>query len=187
MNTKIQQKSIAIISSLVAVCALVMGLFSPGLAYAASKADEGTPTPPLAGARLEFMCREERRLLDGQQDRLNLAGDVGTNAKTWIDEQKAKGKDVSSLESALATYTASLASAQAKHDAAQSTFDSHAGFDGNCKMTDRDQARTTLRSVSDSLREAHRLLADAGRLFHRTVQDWRRANRPARATATTTP
>jgi len=51
-------------------------------------------------------------------------------------------------------------------------------------MTDRDQAKTTLRAVGDGLREAGRILKDAGREFRRAVQDWRKANRPTESTAT---
>jgi hypothetical protein len=175
------------VAALVTVCSLALaGLaFAPAPAYAAGPADEGTPGPFADGSRLELACRQQRRTLEGQQDRLNFAEDLAEKSKTWIDEQKAKGKDVTALETALAAYKAGIASAQAKHDEAQSAFDAQAGFDGDCKLTDREQAKTTLRTVGDALREAHRLLADAERAFRRAVQDWRKANRPT--TTTTTP
>lgn len=179
-------KLIMKVAALATVCTLALAgiAFASAPAYAAAPADDGTPGPFADGSRLELACREQRRALEGQQDRLDFAEDVADKSQTWIDEQKAKGKDVTALETALAAYKSGIASAQARHDAAQAAFDAHAGFDGDCKMTDRDQAKTTLRTVGDALREAHRLLADAGRAFHRAVQDWRKANRPATPTAT---
>ncbi len=185
-RNNIVSKLIVTISSLAAGCALAFtGLFfSPATAHAAPApmAQEGAPGPGRDGVGLELICREQKRLLEGQQDRLNFANDIAAQAETWINEQKGKGKDVSTLETALANYKSGIASAQAKHDEAQSIIDAHASFDADCKMTDRDQAKTTLRSTRDALREAHRLLADAGREFRRAVRDWRQANRPANAT-----
>ncbi len=186
-TTNFAKRLIMKVAALVAVCSLAFAgiAFAPAPAYAATSADEGTPVPgPFAdGSGLEFICREQRRVLEGQQDRLNLANDIAAKSQTWINEQKSKGKDVSALEAALSAYKSAIASAQAKHDQAQSTFNTQAGFDGNCKLTDRDQAKITLRTVGDALREAHRLIADANREFRRAVQDWRRANRPATPTA----
>jgi hypothetical protein len=184
-TTNFAKKLIMKAAALVTVCSLAFAgiAFAPAPAYAATSADEGTPGPFADGSGLEFICREQRRMLEGQQDRLNLANDIAAKSQTWINEQKSKGKDVSALEAALSAYKSAIASAQAKHDQAQSTFNTQAGFDGNCKLTDRDQARTTLRTVGDALREAHRLIADANREFRRAVQDWRRANRPATPTA----
>ena len=164
-----------------AVGALALGsLVTPTTAYAAPPHEEVTPVAD--GSRLELVCRETRRLLEGQQDRLTFANDIANKTQTWIDELKGQGKDTAALESALAAYRTAIASAQSQHDSAQNTFNTQAGFDGNCKLTDRDLARTTLRTVGDGLRAAHRTIADGGRTFRRAVQEWRKANRPATAT-----
>ncbi len=180
MNTHFTRKTIAIISNLITVGALAFGgLF---LAPSAAYAQDATPTPRFTGERLEFLCRQVGRMLEGQQDRLNLANSLASHAETWIADLKAKGKDVAALETALAAYRSGLAAAQAKHDEAQSAYKAQAGFSGNCKLTDREQAKEMLKSVGDAMREAHRALKDAGRAFHRAVQEWRKANRSTRAT-----
>ena len=104
------KKLIAIFSSLTAVCALAFGslLVSPAPAYAAQPVQQGTPGPFADGAVIEYACRQLGRLLEGQQDRLNLANDIAAKSETWINDLKSKGKDVSALESALATYQAAL-------------------------------------------------------------------------------
>lgn len=180
------RKLFSTILTAIAVCGMVFaGAFVPAsTAYAAPAADDGTPGPFADGSRLEFRCRETNRVLEGQQDRINLANHAAEQAQIWIDELKAKGKDVSALESALPAFKSGIASAQAGYDEAQSIMDTHAGFDSDCKLTDREQAKTTLQAAYDALREAHRLLADAGREFRRAVRDWRQANRPANAAST---
>ncbi|HLF01336.1 MAG TPA: hypothetical protein VI547_05135 [Anaerolineales bacterium] len=190
MNTHITRKIIAIVSSLLAVCALALGsLFIAPVssAYAAPAAEEGTPGPFADGSRLELACREVERRIEGQQDRLNFAKDMAAKTESWIKELKTQGKDVSALESALAAYQAALATAQSQHDEAANIMDTQAGFDGNCKVTDREQAADTLRDAGDALRTAHRTLADAGRTLRRAIHEWRKANRPDKPTATATP
>jgi hypothetical protein len=152
---------------------------APAPAHAAGLAQEGTPGPFADGTFIEYGCRQLGRTLEGQQDRLALAGDIIEKSRAWIDNLEALGKDVSALESALAAYQAALAAAQPQHDQAQSIYDAQAGFDGSCEMVDREQARTTLRDARDALRQAQRTLGDGSRAFHRAVQDWRRANRRA--------
>ena len=187
MNTQpISRKIISTLLAAVAVCGLMLaGLFVPtSTVQAAPTADDGTPTGPFAdGSRLEFGCRQVNRILEGQQDRINLANHVAEQAQTWIDELKGRGKDTSALEAALSAFKSGIKSAQAKHNDAQGIMDTHAGFDGDCKLTDREQAKTTLQTAGDALREAHRLIADAGREFRRAVRAWRGANRPAVSTS----
>lgn len=177
MNIK---KLFTTLISLATVSAFALGAFlaSPTAALAAPAADEGTPGPFADGARFELACRERGRMLEGQQDRINYAKDVAAKAQTWIDDLKGEGKDTSALETALAAFNTALANAQTEHDKGQAAYNTQAGFDGNCKLTDRDAARTTLQTVNDALRYAHRYLADGTIAFRRAVADWRRANRP---------
>jgi len=181
MTTQLfSRKLIYRIAAFVAVWAIVLaGVFVPSAtAQAAPAIDDGTPGPFADGSRLEFGCRQANRVLEGQQDRLDLANHTAEQAQTWIDELKAKGKDTSALEAALSAFKSGIASAQAKHDEAQGIMEAHAGFDSDCKLTDRDQAKATLQSAGNALREAHRLLHNAGRAFRQAVRDWRQTNRP---------
>jgi hypothetical protein len=177
MNTK---KLITTFVSIVTVIAFALGAFllSPTAAQAAPALQEGTPLPFADGSRLELACRERGRMLEGQQDRIDYAKRVAAKAQEWIDYLKGEGKDTAPLETALASFNTSLGNAQAKHDEGQAAYDTQAGFDGNCKLVDREQAKITLQTINDALRQAHRYLVDATIAFHRAVQAWRIANRP---------
>jgi len=180
----LNKKIVLTFTSLVAAGALVIGgLFVPA-AYAAAPHDDPTPTSPLNGAGLEYMCRQEGLLLQGQQNRLDFSNEVAGDAQTYIDELNGKGKDTSGLVTALAAYKTAIATAQGQHDTAQRTYTTQAGFDGSCKVTDRAQARTTLQTVRDNLRIAHRTISDGTLAFRLAVREWRRANHVAAATAT---
>jgi hypothetical protein len=177
MNTK---KLITTLLSLVTISAFALGAFllSPGAAHAAPALQEGTPPPFADGSRLELACRERGRMLEGQQDRIDYAKRIAAKSQEWIDYLKGEGKDTTPLETALASFNASLGNAQAKHDEGQAAYDTQTGFDGNCKLVDREQAKVTLQTINDALRMAHRYLVDATITFHRAIQDWRTSNRP---------
>ncbi|MBM4425429.1 MAG: hypothetical protein FJ030_18965 [Chloroflexi bacterium] len=82
MNSKLITKFFASIVTLATACVLALGGLL--LAPPAARADEGTPTPgPFAdGTRLEYLCREQGRALEGQQDRLNVANDLADKTET---------------------------------------------------------------------------------------------------------
>jgi hypothetical protein len=195
MNNKpFIRTAIIALTSLMAAAALVLGgLSAPAAALAAGPQDGGTPTPkgPFAnGEALTFACKQEKLLLEGQQNRLDFANHVAAQTQTWIDYLKGKGKDTTGLETALAAYKTAISTAQGQHDSAQSAFNTQAGFDGNCNVTDKGQARTTLQTVRDGLRLAHQTISNGGIAFREALRDWRRSHRPnpaAGATATTAP
>jgi hypothetical protein len=178
MNAK---KLITTLTTIVTVSVVAMGafLFTPATAQAAPALQEGTPPPFADGDRLELACRERGRMIEGQQDRIDYAKSVAVKSQAWIDYLTSEGKDTTPLETALASYNASVNSAQAKNDEAQAAFTTQTGFDGNCVLVDREQARATLQTINQALRDAHRFLTDAAITFRRAVQAWRTANRPS--------
>lgn len=189
MNKQTLNRTVIVtLTSLFAIAALALGgLFVPAAALAAGPADDPTPTPkgPFAnGEALTYACKQEKLLLEGQQNRLDFASQVATDTQSWIDYLKGKGKDTTGLETALAAYKTAISTAQGQHDSAQSTYTAQAGFDGNCKPTDKTTARTTLQTVRDGLRTAHQTISNGGIAFREAVRAWRQANRGAAPTAT---
>jgi ABC-type transporter Mla subunit MlaD len=173
---------------------LMLGLLSGILALGAALsvaaptyAAEGTP-PATAGEReyrrLERLYERLQRGLEAQAGHLDRADEIAGKVQEFIDKAKGEGKDTSALEAALASATAKVADAQAKHDSAAATLAAHAGFDDDGQVTDAATARQTLESAGRNLRDAHRLLTDARIELRRAIQDFRQANRPARPTAT---
>lgn len=176
-TNSLSKKLVLTVTSLVAAGALALtAVFAPA-AYAASPADDPTPTGPLNGAGLTYACQQEKLYLQAQQNRIDFSGQLATQAQTWIDTLKSAGKDTSSLEAALAAFNTAISTTQTQHNTAQSVYDAHAGLDGNCVATDRAQARITLETVRDDLRNAHRTISDGSLAFRLAVREWRRANR----------
>lgn len=183
-NNLLSKKLVLTVTSLMAAGALALtAVFAPA-AYAASPADDPTPTGPLNGAGLTYACQQEKLFLEAQQNRIDFSGQVATQAQTWIDTLKSNGKDTSALETALAAFNTGVATTQTQHNTAQGVYDAKAGFDGSCNVTDRTQARTTVETVRDDLRIAHRTISDASLAFRLAVREWRRANHLGAATAT---
>lgn len=160
----------------VAVLGLALASVAPALAA------EGTPEPSgeRDGRRLTLMYKKLQRWLDLQAKHLERAGAGTAKVQQLIDRAKAEGKDTSALEAALAAFRASLADAQAKHDEAANILRTHAGFDDNGQVTDKELAKRTLESAGQALKEAHQILRDAEHALKVAIREWRQANRPNR-------
>lgn len=159
------------------VAVLGLALASVAPAFAA----EGTPEPSVRdGRRLEFAYKNLQRLAEMQAKHLARAGTEGVaKVQQLIDRAKAEGKDVSALEAALATFQASLADAQAAHDEAVGILRTHAGFDENGQVTDKEQAIETVKSAAEAMKEARQILRQAEQALRQAIREWRAANQPA--------
>jgi hypothetical protein len=160
-------------------------------------ADDGTPpAPPQANgekaggridARLARAYARTQELFGMQGERLSGAGERADKIQSLIDTAKANGQDTSAVEAALASFKTSVATAQAAHDTAANLLSTHAGFDDKGKVTDREQARQTLQSVREAMRQAHDAL-DAGRqTLRQALQAWREAHPRPTAPSPTSP
>jgi hypothetical protein len=98
-------------------------------------------------------------------------------AQARIDDWKNQGKDTTALETALTALKGQIAAAQAAHDQAADILAAHAGFDDSGKVTDREQARQTVREAGESLRDAQLDLKEARLDLLKAVRDWRKSNR----------
>jgi len=158
----------------VAALAMLAGfVFAPtSTAYA----DDGTAAAP-GGKALEKAYQRELKWLSIQQEHLNKAGEFTGKVQTFIDEQKAKGKDTSALEAALAAFNQQVAAAQGEHDNAASILSAHAGFDENGQVTNREAARETVKSAHEALANARKTLWQAERELRKALKDWRQANK----------
>lgn len=164
-----------------ALCALLLaGLFlAPAApAYAGTETPPARPTPDGAklDARLVKVYAREQGRLQIQADNLDKANAAAEKGQTLIDALKAKGKDTTALETALATAKAQVAAAQTAHDTAASVLSAHAGFDADGKVTDREQAQQTVKSASEALLDAHLTLKQAQLDLRVAIRNWRKAN-----------
>jgi len=160
--------SLCVLSGLI-VAALVLALPS-ATAYAAPPAQQGS-------VRLENLLKREQIILNNQQQRLDLSNQVVTAAQTWIGRLQAQGKDVSTLQSALAAFQAGIAQAQGSFNTAQSVLNTHAGFDANGKVTDAALALKTLIDAGKAERQFHLTITQATIDFRQAVQQYRQNNK----------
>jgi hypothetical protein len=167
-----------------AIMALVVTTlaFSPvSTVYAASGT---TPTPGAPGSNpqvdqnLANQFKREQNFLTVQQTHMDKAKLIVPKLQDLINKAKQNGKDVSSLESALATFNTQIASAQAPHDTAAGILSTHTGFDDNGKVTDRQAARQTVLNARQSLLEAHLDIVQAVANLRLAIVSWRLANQP---------
>ncbi len=147
----------------------------------AAVAAPGTPPAPgqlwaVRNARLEQAYQREQAWLSQQQDNLNKMSSIADRVQQFITTQQGKGKDVSALQAALATFKSQIATAQTSHTTAANVLSAHVGFDANGKVTDAVQARQTLLDARQSLRDAHDVMRQAVTDLHRAIRAWRLAN-----------
>ncbi len=129
-----------------------------------------------AAAALSNYFKREQNWLNDQSASLQRAYEAAANTQLLIDAAKAEGKDVSSLETALAQYNSDIANAQAQHDQAASIINAHSGFDADGAVTDMNTARQTVVNARLALRSAHIDIVQAVTTLRQAIEQWRAAN-----------
>jgi len=130
----------------------------------------------IQGQLLERLLKREQAVLLREEKRLTQAKELATRIQTYIDNQKAKGKDTSKLEKALAEFREAIASAQKDYDTAKAILEAKAGFDENGKVVDVAQARETVREAGKAEREFHRTIRKAVHQLRIAIRQYRHDN-----------
>jgi hypothetical protein len=156
--------------------ALVFAVFPVTSAYAQ---DENPPKPELTDERLEKIWARELKAYE----RLGKGfSDIdGTIAKfqSRIDKAAGKGKDVTALQFALDAFESALKSAKPKYESMNGLVNSHQGFDANGKVTDAEQAKSTVKEMGEKLKEVKESMGGTGKALREALKAFREANRPA--------
>ncbi len=96
-----------------------------------------------------------------------------------IDKAAENGKDVAALQSALDAYTAALKSAQPIYASMESIVTTHAGFDASGKVTDAEQARSTMEQMRAKMQEIKSAMDGTFKALREAMKAFREANKPA--------
>ena len=159
----------------VMTAALVFAAFPVTSAYAQ---DENPPKPELSNERLEKIWARELKAYE----RLGkgFADIDGTIAKfqARIDKASANGKDVTALQAALDAFESALKKSKPIYDSVDGLVSAHAGFDANGKVTDAEQAKSTVREVGEKLKEVKESMGGTGKALHEALKAFREANKP---------
>jgi hypothetical protein len=163
----------------------VVGVFTPlGVQPAYAAPVVADPPPPaeeagLRGGALKLAYQRLQGVEARTQGAIDKARSGADRLGNLIDQAKERGRDASALEGALASFRASMDSAQAKHDQGAAILATHAGFDDQGEVTDIKEARGTVRGAGKEFRDAGKTMASALRALHAAIRDWRKANRGA--------
>ncbi len=163
----------------------VLGSFAPLAAvpvYAAPAVEE--PPPPadgagLRGAAVKLAYQRLQGVETRQQGTIDKALAGAGRLEDLIDQARERGREVSALESALASFRSAMDSAQAAHNRGVAILTVHAGFDLQGEVTDLKAAWETVRSAGKEFRDSAKTMASALRELHEAIRDWREANRGA--------
>lgn len=96
-----------------------------------------------------------------------------------IDKAAENGKDVTTLQAALDDYAAALTAAKPAYDSIGGIVGSHAGFDSDGKVTDADQARSTVEQMREKMMEVRSAVGDSFKALHEALKAFRDANKLA--------
>lgn len=168
---------------------LLAGAFLFAFPSSTAHAEGLDDTPPgngeklgLVKQRLENIFNREKSALARQAENILKMDRLTEKAQERIDALKAKGKDVSSLEAALAAFESAIIDINASHAVAARLVAAHPGFAENGKVTDIDTAKDTVKKVHDALTATRQMMLDAGRALREAIRLYRETNAPVPTT-----
>lgn len=173
------------------VVALILGIglaaFPATRVFAAGLNDPSNPPGdhPKVDALLEKVWAREQVIYQRQDDPLAKADEFFTNVQSRIEKANQKGCDTSAIQSALNALETAVDAARPIHENAGSIIAAHAGFDANGKVTDRTQARETVKLLGHFLKDYRSTVGNPFKALREAVKAFREAHKPSQAPATT--
>ncbi|HTX80038.1 MAG TPA: hypothetical protein VMC62_10230 [Longilinea sp.] len=127
-------------------------------------------------AALQNAYQREQTALATQANHLTMANNTIGRVQDIITRGNTNGLDTSSLQSALSSFQASLATAQTDHNNAAGVLSSHNGFDGSGNVTDATAALQTVTTAAQDLSAAATTLANASTALVAAAKSYVTAN-----------
>jgi hypothetical protein len=152
-------------------------------------AAQGANPPATPGAaqtltdRLQRAWAREQALYTRIGDLLNRADGLVSRIQDKLDQAKANGKDVSSVQAALDGFSAALKEVHPIYASMGGIVSAHQGFDASGNVTDVDQAIGTVEALHAKFLEIRATgIRAAGQALRAAIQAYRQANPPATPT-----
>lgn len=162
----------------ISVAALVFAAFPVTSAFAADD------DPPISG---DISDENLERIWARQLRRYERIGrafeDIDAHVakiQERIDRIAENGKDVTALQAALDAYEAALNAAKPTYDSIEAIVNTHTGFDANGKVTDSEQAKSTVEQMRTKMQELKSAMDGTFRALREALREFREANRPPR-------
>ncbi len=168
------------VSVLALILAIGLAAVSVSTVSAAGLSDQDNPPSdhPIVDALLEKVWAREQAIYQRQDDRLAKADEFFAKVQSGIDKATANGYDASAVQAALDVLKIAAEAAKPIHENAASIIVAHAGFDANGKVTDRAQARETVKLLGQSLRDFRGTVGDPFKALREAVKAFRQAHKP---------
>ena len=142
------------------------------------------PVTPTAGQpsndRLQKAWAKDQTVYARIGKILDGANTLISKIQNKLDDAKAKGKDVSAVQTALDAFSAAVKNAQPIYADLQTIVQSHSGFDASGTVIDPTQALQTVqgfKSNAEQIRQAG--VSEAGKALREAIKAFRQANQPA--------
>ena len=133
---------------------------------------------PMINALLEKVWAREQAIYLRQNDRLAKADEFFAKVQSGIDKATAMDYDASGIQAALDALKVAVETARPIHQNAASIIASHDGFDATGKVTDRAQARETVKLLGQSLKDYRSTVGDPFKALREAVKAFREAHQP---------
>lgn len=156
--------------------ALVFAAFPVTNAFAQG---ENPPKGELINAKLEQAWA--RQLKNYEKIGKGFDDDDAQIAKfqAGIDKAAANGKDVAALQAALDAFESALKSAKPTYESISGIVNTQQGFDANGKVTDAEQAKSTIKEMRTKMMELKSAMGGTGKALRAALKAFRAANKPA--------
>ena len=155
--------------------ALLVAAFPMTSAFAQ---DENPPKEGLTDAKVEKAWARQLKLYARLGKGFENNDAHVTKLQGLIDKAAANGKDVSALQAALDAFNAAMNSARPLYESAQTIVSAHAGFDATGKVTDLEQAASTVKEMRTKMQEIKSGMNGTGKALREALKAFREANKP---------
>lgn len=142
------------------------------------------PVTPTAGQpsndRLQKAWAKDQTVYARIGKILDGANTLISKLQSKLDDAKAKGKDVTAVQTALDAFSAAVKNVQPIYASLQTIVQSHSGFDVSGNVTDPTQALQTVqgfKSNAEQIRQAG--VSEAGKALREAMKAFHQANQSA--------
>lgn len=166
------------------VAALSVAALPATSVYASGLNDDTAPperTNEMNGERLEKKWARQQKNYERIGKFFDRAETLTGRIQTLIEKANEKGLDTAAVQAALDAFNEALRDAHPIYESAKGIINSHQGFDDEGKVTDREKAIETVKSLGEKLREIRETTVPSGKALREAIKAFREANpRPER-------
>ena len=159
----------------VMTAALVFAAFPVTSAFA--QGENPAPTGKVSNEKLEKVWARQLKIYERLGNGFDGLDAQIAKFQERIDKAASNDRDVTALQSALDAFEAASKTAQPIYDSIESIVNAHEGFDANGKVTDAEQAKSTLEEMGAKLKEVKSSMDGTGKALHEALKAFRAAKK----------